>query len=137
MKLDMLLRSTYKFVAMTDHSDDFVGCVSAETIANDRVVHSYFPHFEFPATTIVLYNLCVSHEFRGHGAGRMLVQAVVDSADSPEHVFLLVSRLNPDEKNPERVAIYNDRIQRLVRTYDKLGFDVVCDCRECHLLKHR
>jgi GNAT superfamily N-acetyltransferase len=135
MKLDMLLNSAFKFVALVKETSEFVGCVSAETLASDRMVHAYFPDVHFSPTSLILYNLCVSHEYRGYKVGRRLVQAVLDVAESERDVHLLVSRLNPDETDPEKAAVYRDRIQRLLTTYDKLGFQVVCDCKKCYLLK--
>lgn len=137
MKLDVLLRSRYRFVAMVNKSDEFVGCVSAESADTDRMVASYFPNEPLPKAAVILYNLCVSHDYRGCGAGRKLVQAVIDIAQSPRDVYLLVSRLNPNETNPEKAKIYQDRIDRLLATYDKLEFDVKCDCSHCYLLQHR
>ena len=137
MKLDMLLRSRYSFVAMVNKSDEFVGCVSAESLGSDHMVAMYFPQEKLPKTAVILYNLCVSHDYRGCGAGRKLVQAVINVAQSPSDVYLLVSRLNPNETNPEKAKIYKDRIDRLLATYNKLEFDIKCDCPQCYLLRHR
>ena len=137
MKLDVLLRSPHKFVAMVRDTDEFVGCVSAETKRSDRMISHYFPRETLPSTAVILYNLCVSQEYRGCGAGRKLVQAIVDTAASPRDVYLLVSRLNPNEKDPDKAQIYKDRITRLLNTYNTLEFDVQCDCPDCFLLRHR
>ena len=136
IKLDMLLQSRYSFVAVTN-SNEFVGCVSAESGDSDKILAHFFPHVNLPSTARILYNLCVSHEFRGCGAGRRLVEAVVNTANSPNDTYLLVSRLNPDETNPEKARVYANRIDRLLATYNKLDFDVTCDCPECYLLRHR
>ena len=136
MTLDLLMMHDIRFVAMEEERGDFVGCVSAQRIEKDTMCRRFFPNERIGEGCLVLYNLCVSYEHRGCGAGRKLVDEVIREARSPECVYLLVSKLNPHEKEAAKRKIYMDRVNRLLSTYAKLKFNVVCDCEECYLLRH-
>jgi len=137
MTLDMLMQSTYKFVALDGPDGVFIGCVSAYRKENDTTAVHYFPHHPIVDGALLLYNLCVADEFRGRGAGRLLVEAVLHAARRPSLVYLLVSKLNLHEPDPEKLAAYKARIARLLGTYEKLDFAVECECDACYMLRHR
>ena len=137
MNLDLLMMHPYKFVALDEKTGEFIGCVSGKHGSHDDTCSSYFPSCSMCDKDIVLYNLCVSQSQRGRGAGRKLVGAILNTASSPDHVYLLVSRLNLKEQDPERLKVYTDRISRLLSLYDRLEFDVINECEKCYLLKHR
>lgn len=137
MQLDMLLRHTYSFVTLDAQSRSFVGCVSAEKAALDTTVRHYLPHISIPSDAVILYNLCVSEAHRGRGAGRLLVEAIEALVPSRDKVFLLISKLNPAELNPERRTVYEERVARLAATYTKLGYERCAECPHCRLMRRR
>lgn len=138
MTLDLLMHHPYRFVALDEETGDFVGCVSATIGTYDGTVQRYFPKHSPLPRELVLYNLCVAHSHRGCGAGKMLVERVVESASRPEMVYLLVSKLKTDDmSNVERMDLYKKRVSKLLQLYDHLDFDVIDQCEDCYFLKHR
>ncbi|RPF81934.1 MAG: N-acetyltransferase [Rhodothermaceae bacterium TMED105] len=137
MNLDYLMSHKYKFVAITGDDDTFVGCVSAQSGDDDKTLKVYFPDCKLCTGALTLYNLCVSNSYRGLGIGRKLVESVLNIANRPSSVYLLVSKLNLSESDENRLKVYTDRINRLLGTYGKLEFDVIDECDSCYFLKHR
>lgn len=138
MTLDLLMHHPYRFVALDEETNDFVGCVSATIGTHDSTVQRYFPVHSPHPQELVLYNLCVAHTHRGRGAGKLLVDRVVESASRPDMVYLLVSKLQTDDiNNAERMDLYKKRVTKLLQLYDHLSFDVIDQCDECYFLKHR
>lgn len=137
MNLDVLMSHEYKFVAVDRDTGEFVGCVSATSGKTDRTLHTYFPGCSVCDMALTLYNLCVSNSHRGGGVGRKLVDSVLHTAERPSDVYLLVSKLNLEETDSDRLKIYTDRISRLLNLYDRLEFDVIDECKDCYFLRHR
>lgn len=139
LSLDTMMHSDYKFVALDGPVGTFVGCVTAQKSATDRTVRSLFPAGAVSHRGVVMYNLCVASAYRGCGAGRKLVDAVVHAAcaaDPHNEVYLLVAKLKRDEPDYACRTLYSERVARLVSMYEHMSFDVIRDC-STHLLMRR
>jgi ribosomal protein S18 acetylase RimI-like enzyme len=137
MNLDSLMNHQYKFVAIDEDDDTFVGCVSAQQGSHDNTLKKYFPTCNLCDGALTLYNLCVSNSYRGLGIGRRLVESILETANRPSSVYLLVSKLNLKEDDEDRLKIYTNRIKRLLGLYNTLEFDVIDECDKCYFLRHR
>lgn len=129
VRLSDLMFHPYSYVATT-RRNDFVGCVSAVPIHQDRQVANHFPDLSIDDDAIVLYNLCVSQDFRGHGIGRKLVSSILDLSPK-KHVYLLVAR-----GSSQLNEVFAERVRRLQDTYNRLGFHTVRECQNCFLFKY-
>ena len=85
----------------------------------------------------MLSNLCVADLYRGHGVGRMLVDAVLALPYSAVYLMIAVHGL---QRRDERqiVRAFEARVSRLQKTYERLAFFEAgrCDrailmCRPC------
>ena len=132
MKLDMLMTHPHRFVAMD--GEEFVGCVSAVPRKDCNMFDAYCPGCYPDPECLVLFNLCVSHEYRGQGVGPMLVNEIVKIS---QPVYLLVSKLDVNETDVRRRQIYDDRVSGLMKFYGKLGFEVQQEFPKCFLLGQR
>lgn len=87
-------------------------------LANIYGAHSYPPGLNI-ANAHVIYNLCVSNEFRGGGVGRQLIDAVRLRFKGPIYLFVLTEGIDSNEKHISNTML--DRVKRLETTYARLG----------------
>ena len=116
MDLRNLQYSRYAFLAYTPSSLRFVGCVSASPVRDFSGIET---EITCPPSALMLYNLCTSNDFRGHGVATHLLQKVIDVSESD--VFLTVM---PSQGNVPR-EVMNNRADVLQSIYIHHGFTPV------------
>ena len=134
MKLDMLMQHPFRWVAIGP-GREFVGCVSAQEACRDGMRASLFPSLTTPPRALFLYNFCVAEAFRGKGVGRRLMNAVLNERGA-DHVYLMVDKLDPTERDEDKRRLYETRIRGLLERYERMGFVHVTECGMCHLMRH-
>lgn len=132
MKLsDLLIASKVALVAVTGTPRRFVGCVSAAS--PDCHTTKEHPHLMANPHTLLISNLCVLKDFRRIGVGRRLVRKVL--AKSDPGVCLLISK--EGIMSPSLNSVFEDRIHRLRKTYERMGFHCIEDgCHSSLLMIH-
>lgn len=104
--------------------DNFVGCVS----------RARTNHPKMKREDVLLCNLCVANNYKGRGIGRQLMRAACDTKD-PKDIYLQVARAGLDSVDPDVKQVFEDRVQRLRTTYDRMGFVPVCEDSMCILMR--
>ena len=129
LQIDKLLFADQAVVAVTDDGR-FVGCVGAYCGRTDPMVRNYFPSYHLDPEARVVYTLCVSPDFQGQGVGRRLVDAV---SQPGVPTVLLIHR--GGSASPQYQEIFDERVTRLLTTYDKLGFRRAGECSDYYLME--
>lgn len=139
MKLDDLEQSDVAYVAICDvQADGFRGLEEGQTICFVGCVTFSSPSqmvkgmFSIEDKAAVVSNLCVAEEFRKFGVGRKLLEKVLGSNDN---IYLLVKR-NNNPISHDMTDVFDSRVERLLKTYEKLSFTPCARCPEAYLLKH-
>lgn len=123
--LSSLTSHPYAFVVVAKYTDcaktlTFVGCISADT-ASTALRAQFHPHLN--SDSIVISNLCVAKAYRGRGAAKMLMGAIVRVLRSERGwhtpLFLVIMKHEKYRKQFER------RVAMLRQIYKNFGF------REC------
>lgn len=141
MQLSDLYGQRHAFAAVADVDTDgyrgltdnrFVGCVSAAPPHDVLLV-------EFPflcPKCLIISNLCVAEAYRRLGAGRQLLQRILELQE--ENVYLLVIRSADGLGTPMPGAAeaLGRRVTRLLTTYKKVSFHPVASSKSMHLLRY-
>lgn len=147
VRLATLALSPVAFVAVTNHyrgssgfsatEEHFVGCVSASPAAGNY--ERLFPGTRFPPHALVLSNLCVATDYRKHGAGKMLIEAVLGAGEERSggrrdgSVYLCIVDDGTNAAVQERLRA---RGRKLHGTYEKMGFHPVTSHNHLSLLRY-
>lgn len=129
-ELSSLLGNQIKLL-VTNESNAFVGCVSANPCVQESHLSFLFPHTRFDPESILLSNFCVAHTERGKGTARAVVRRLL--ASYPK-LYAMVSL--PVSNDPEVRRFMTSRAKGLEKVYGKMGFEVVDRHASYLLLKH-
>ena len=118
------------FVAVTDVGEDniapletprFVGCVSLGPPPSWACMK-----MGTPRNCNIVYNFCITKAYRGQGIGRMLMNKCTNCKNLDD-IFLLISKGSPD-MNHELQNVFDQRVLRLLATYEKMHFKKFAEC---------
>ena len=123
------LRSEHEM--KTTGVDHFVGCVCVGPTS------IYAPHM-YPSTldvsdAHVIYDLCVSNTFQGGGVGRQLINAARSRISGPLYLFVL--NTGKDSPNPDIASVMTARVNRLEKTYARMGLKRIANMGSHTLFK--
>lgn len=137
MSLKDLLKADAAYVALDVGTipETFVGCVS---VARPKSMHrKLFPSEFSTVPCTVVSNLCVSGNYRRTGVGRQLIMHVLaNNVPDRTRCYTMIAKASRHHGSSSIDAAFDDRVQRLLRTYNKLDFRRVNECDAAILLRN-
>ena len=137
MALKELLSHDLAIVAVdTERTPSFAGCVSCLFGKRDPVIRRFFPHVPVSADSLIIFNLCVSKDFRNQKVASQLMSAVSLHCSPGHHCFLLVSKGNPHLHHVQGAREeFTRRVDNLKSMYEHWKFRHVCDNEDVILMR--
>lgn len=135
-ELHHMCSSEIALIAVSDVESDgctpcdtrFAGCISANPPGCEMV-----RQFPFVQGSLLISNFCVDSKYRGCGIGKKLFEETLARCEDRKRYL----RVMKNSSNPNLETVFRDRVTRLLRTYEKLDFEVVAECPEYYILGER